>query len=180
MSLAIIGILMIVIFMVLILTKRMTAFAALAIVPVIAGLAAGCGLDTFKYALTGMQGVATSVYLLTFAIMYFCVMLTAGLFDPLTGIVVKFMKGDPLRVTVGTVILSTMVSLDGDSTTTFMICCAALLPVYDLLGINRIYLALFAILPNLVVNLLPWGGQRLELWRLSPWMGTSSCRHCCR
>lgn len=43
---------------------------------------------------------------------------------------------------VGTVMLSTLVSLDGDGTTTIMICCAALLPVYQKLDINRAWLAL--------------------------------------
>jgi CitMHS family citrate-Mg2+:H+ or citrate-Ca2+:H+ symporter len=90
-------------------------------------------------------------------------MLCTGLFDPLGGIVLRFMKGDPLRVILGTALLSTLVSLDGDGTTTIMICCATLLPVYKKLNINRVWLAMFVISPNGVINLLPWGGPTARL-----------------
>lgn len=38
-------------------------------------------------------------------------------------------KGDPLKITLGTVFLTTLVSLDGDGSTTYMICVAAMLPL---------------------------------------------------
>ena len=90
-------------------------------------------------------------------------MLCTGLFDPLAGWMIKFMKGDPLRVFVGTVLLATLVSLDGDGTTTIMICCAALLPVYDKLKLSRVWLGVFVIVPNSAINLLPWGGPTARL-----------------
>jgi CitMHS family citrate-Mg2+:H+ or citrate-Ca2+:H+ symporter len=95
-------------------------------------------------------------------------MLCTGLFDPLAGIVLRFMKGDPFRVILGTAILAAVVSLDGDGTTTIMICCAALMPVYTKLNINRVYLAVFIIMSNGAINLLPWGGPTARMLAVIP------------
>ena len=158
MYLSIISVLMLVVFTIIIVTKKASTITALIGVPIIFGLIAGFGLDTFNYAMAGVSGVAGTFILLTFAILFFGIMLCAGLFDPLSEVIIRFMGGDPLKVVVGTVILSTLVSLDGDGTTTVMICTTALLPVYYKLNINRIYLAMFIGMPNGVINLLPWGG----------------------
>lgn len=163
MNIVLVGILMMVVLMAAILSKKVSTLTALVVVPVIFGLIAGFGVDTVTYATSGILSVGSTVAMLAFAILYFGIMLCTGLFDPLSGVMIRFMKGDPLRVLVGTVVLSTLVSLDGDGTTTIMICCAALLPVYQKLNISRIWLALFIILPNGAINLLPWGGPTARL-----------------
>lgn len=158
MPLALLGFAMIVVFMGLIMAKKLSAFTSLVIVPIVFGLLAGCGLDTFSYAMTGIKDVASTFAMMTFAILYFGVMLNAGMFDPLVDKVVATVKGDPLKVLVGTAILAAFVSLDGDGTTTVMICCSALLPIYERLNIKKIYLANLIILQNCIMNLIPWGG----------------------
>ena len=72
--------------------------------------------------------------------------------------VVSWCKGDPLKVLVGTAVLAAFVSLDGDGTTTVMICCTAMIPIYERLKIKKIYLATLIILQNCIMNLIPWGG----------------------
>lgn len=168
MNLTLIGTLMIITFMAAVLSKKISPACALVVIPVAFGLIAGFGLETFDFALAGMKSISSTFIMLTFAILFFGIMMLVGLFDPLSNIVVKFMKGDPLRVLVGTTILSAIISCDGDATTTIMICCAALLPVYMKLGISRVWLAVFIILPNGVANLLPWGGPTA---RLAPVLG---------
>lgn len=158
MYLTILGFLMIVIFMALIMAKKLSPFTSLIIIPVIFGLLAGYGLDTLEYAMNGILDVGSTFAMMTFAILYFGVMLSAGLFDPLVDKIVSWCKGDPLKVLVGTAVLAAFVSLDGDGTTTVMICCTALIPVYDRLKIKKIYLANFIILQNCIMNILPWGG----------------------
>ena len=158
MYVSIVGICMLIVFTVLIVTKKVSVLTALIGVPILFGFIAGFGFDTFTFALNGVLGVSSTFVLLTFAILYFSIMLCAGLFDPLSKVVIRFMGGDPLKVVVGTAILSSLVSLDGDGTTTVMICATALLPVYTQLNIKTVYLALFITLPNVVINLLPWGG----------------------
>jgi len=163
MYITIVGIIMLVVFMALILTKRTSALTALIVVPLVFGFIAGFGKDTFLYAMKGIIGVGTTISMLAFAILYFGIMLCSGLFDPLGKIVLRLFKGDPFRVVLGTAILSALVSLDGDGTTTIMICCAMLIPVYNKLKINPAYLAIFIIMPNGVINMLPWGGPTARL-----------------
>lgn len=158
MYLAFLGFGMIVVFMALIMAKKLSPFTSLIIIPVLSGLLAGYGWDTLEYAMTGIKDVAGTFAMMTFAILYFGVMLTAGMFDPMVDKVVFWCKGDPLKVLVGTAVLAAFVSLDGDGTTTVMICCTAMIPIYDRLKIKKIYLATLIILQNCIMNLIPWGG----------------------
>lgn len=158
MNLAFLGFAMIIVFMALIMTKKLSPFTSLILVPVAFGLLAGYGWDTLGYAMDGIKSVASTFAMMTFAILYFGVMLTAGMFDPMVDHVVAWCKGDPLKVLVGTAILAAFVSLDGDGTTTVMICCTAMIPIYNRLKIKKIYLATLIILQNCIMNLIPWGG----------------------
>ncbi|MEE0221396.1 MAG: citrate:proton symporter [Lachnospiraceae bacterium] len=158
MNLAFLGFAMIIVFMALIMAKKLSPFTSLILVPVTFGLLAGYGWDTLGYAMDGIKSVASTFAMMTFAILYFGVMLTAGMFDPMVDHVVAWCKGDPLKVLVGTAILAAFVSLDGDGTTTVMICCTAMIPIYNRLKIKKIYLATLIILQNCIMNLIPWGG----------------------
>lgn len=137
MYLTVLGFLMIVVFMALIMAKKLSPFTSLIIIPVIFGFLAGYGLDTLEYAMNGILDVGSTFAMMVFAILYFGVMLAAGMFDPLVDKIVSWCKGDPLKVMVGTAVLAAFVSLDGDGTTTVMICCTALIPVYDRLKIKK-------------------------------------------
>ena len=158
MNLAFLGFAMIIVFMALIMAKKLSPFTSLILVPVAFGLLAGYGWDTLGYAMDGIKSVASTFAMMTFAILYFGVMLTAGMFDPMVDHVVAWCKGDPLMVLVGTAVLAAFVSLDGDGTTTVMICCTAMIPIYNRLKIKKIYLATLIILQNCIMNLIPWGG----------------------
>ena len=158
MNLAFLGFAMIIVFMALIMAKKLSPFTSLILVSVAFGLLAGYGWDTLGYAMDGIKSVASTFAMMTFAILYFGVMLTAGMFDPMVDHVVAWCKGDPLKVLVGTAVLAAFVSLDGDGTTTVMICCTAMIPIYNRLKIKKIYLATLIILQNCIMNLIPWGG----------------------
>lgn len=156
--LAFLGYAMVITFMVLIMSKKMTAFTALITVPVVFGLLGGFGLELGEFALTGVKSVSSTAAMLLFAILFFGIMISAGVFDPLVNATLKIVKGDPLKVLVGTAILAAIVSLDGDGSTTTMICCSALIPVYKKLDIKMMYLAAIIIMQNSIMNLIPWGG----------------------
>lgn len=156
--LAFLGYAMVITFMVLIMSKKMTAFTALITVPVVFGLLGGFGIELGEFALTGVKSVSSTAAMLLFAILFFGIMISAGVFDPLVNATLKFVKGDPLKVLVGTAILAAIVSLDGDGSTTTMICCSALIPVYKKLDIKMMYLAAIIIMQNSIMNLIPWGG----------------------
>lgn len=145
-------------FMALIMTRRMTAMVALMVVPIVFGLIAGAGTDMGKMMMDGLVKLAPTAAMLFFGIIYFCIMTDAGLFDPLIKLVVKTAKGDPLKIIVGTAVMGTVVALDGDGATTYVICTAALLPVYRRLGIRLQYMATLLLMSIGIMNILPWGG----------------------
>jgi len=85
-------------------------------------------------------------------------MIDVGLFDPIVARVVRIVQGDPLKILVGTSILTLLVSLDGDGSTTYLIVTSALLPLYRRLGLSRLMLASVIMQAGGVMNILPWGG----------------------
>ncbi len=108
--------------------------------------------------LDGVKTLAPTGVMLTFSILYFGIMIDAGLFDSLVRNILKLVKGDPLKVLVGTAILTMLVSLDGDSSTTYMIACAAFLPLYQRLGMNVLGLTCLLSIATGIMNISPWGG----------------------
>ncbi|MGQ3048543.1 MAG: CitMHS family transporter [Niveispirillum sp.] len=155
---ALLGTAMVTTFMVLIMTKRMSAIAALLAIPILFGLASGAGSALGDMILQGVLQVAPTALMLTFAVLYFAVMMDAGLFDPLVRRVLAMVGDDPVRIALGTAALATLVSLDGDGTTTALIIITAFLPVYKRVGMNPLILALLLGLCNALMNYVPWGG----------------------
>ena len=156
--LTILGFAMVVCFMYLIMTKRMSALIALIIVPVVFALAGGFYHGLGDMMLSGVKALAPTGVMLTFSILYFGLMIDAGLFDPLVRFILKIVRGDPLKVLMGTAILTLLVSLDGDSSTTYMIAIAAFLPLYRKLGMNILAMTCLVNLASGIMNLSPWGG----------------------
>ena len=156
--LTILAYLMIIVFMTLIMTKRLSAMIALILVPIVFALMAGFGSELGPMMFDGIKKLAPTGVMLMFAILYFGVMIDAGLFAPVVRFILKIVGNDPAKIVVGTFILATVVSLDGDGSTTYMITCAAMLPLYKRLGISRLVLACVVMMAAHNMNILPWGG----------------------
>ncbi len=149
---------MVIVFMALIMTKRLSAMVALILVPIAFGLIGGFGMELGAMMLDGIKKLAPTGVMLMFAILYFGVMIDAGLFDPAVRVILRMVGGDPMKIVVGTFVLAVCVSLDGDGSTTYMITCAAMLPLYKRLGISRLVLACVIMMAGGLMNILPWGG----------------------
>lgn len=156
--LAILGFVMMIVFMYLIMSNRLSALIALIVVPVVFALISGFGKDLGEMMIQGVTDLAPTGIMLLFAILYFGIMIDSGLFDPLIAKILSLVKGDPLKIAIGTAVLTMTISLDGDGTTTYMITIAAMLPLYKRLGMNRLVLAGIAMLGSGVMNIIPWGG----------------------
>ena len=153
------GFAMITLFMYLIMSKRMTAMNALVLIPII--FAVGLGFHDAKLGkmmFDGVKKVAPTGIMICFAILFFGVMIDAGLFDPIIKKILKSVKGDPMKVCVGTAVLAAFISLDGDGSTTYLVTCSAMMAVHRKLGIRPIILPALALLENSVMNIIPWGG----------------------
>lgn len=149
---------MIFVFMAAIMTGRLSALVALIVVPAVFALIGGFGAAIPDMAMTGIKGIAPTAVLLLFAILYFGLMIDLGLFDPLVRYVVRVCHGDPLRVIVGTTLLSMIISLDGDGSTTYLLVVTAMMPLHRRLGINPLILPAVTVFPNAIINIAPWGG----------------------
>ncbi|GAB3564321.1 CitMHS family transporter [Spelaeicoccus albus] len=156
--LVILGFLMIATFMVLIMTKKLTPILALIIVPTAFGLFAGAGFGIGDMVMDSIKDMSSTAALLMFAIVYFGLMINVGLFDPLVRLILRKLGNDPAKIVLGTALLSGAVSLDGDGSTTFIVVTAALLPVYQRLGLSPVVLTCVAGLTNGTLNIVPWGG----------------------
>ena len=168
--LTILGLSMILCFMYLIMSRRLTPLVALTLIPVLFALIA-YGLSFFvegldhiqlnelgEMMLEGVKKLAPTGVMLLFAILYFAVMIDTGLFDPSVKWILRLVKGDPLKVVMGTITLTLIVSFDGDGSTTYMICVAAMLPLYKRLGMSPLIMACLMMLASGIMNLTPWGG----------------------
>lgn len=157
--LAILGFATILVFLILIITKKLSVITALVLVPVVFGLIAGFSPEELgEMALSGIKQVAPTGIFLMFAVLYFATMLDVGLFDGIIRFIIKAVKGDPLKVLVGTAILTMVVHLDGDDTATFMIVLSAFLPIYKKLKINPLMLPAIVALSVGPLHLVPWSG----------------------
>lgn len=149
---------MIACFMYLIMSKRLSPLVALILVPIAFACAAGFAGDLGPMMFDGLKMLAPTGIMLTFAILYFCMMTDAGLFNPLIETVLRVVKGDPLKIVLGTAVLGICVGLDGDGATTYIITTAALLPLYRRTGIRPQVMATVLLLTIGVMNILPWAG----------------------
>ncbi|WP_342441976.1 CitMHS family transporter [Lysinibacillus sp. FSL K6-0075] len=156
--LAILGFLMIIVFMILIMTGRLTAMIALIVVPITFAVIGGFGSEMGPMMLDGIKSVAPTGIMILFAILFFGILIDAGVFDPIIKTILRLVKGDPVKIAIGTAVLALLISLDGDGTTTYMITISAFLPLYKRIGMRPIVLAGIAVSASGVMNLLPWGG----------------------
>ncbi|MDH5035542.1 CitMHS family transporter [Chryseobacterium cucumeris] len=152
------GFLMIFIFMILIMNKKMTPLTALIIVPVTIALFAGFGPQLGDMMKNGVKEIALTGVMLIFAILYFSLMIDTGLFEPLVNIILKAVGDNPIKTTIGTAVLTALVSLDGDGSSTYLIVVAAMLPLYKKQGMNPLILTCIIMLAGQIMNILPWGG----------------------
>ncbi len=151
---------MVLVFMALIMTRRLTPMVALIIVPTVFGLFAGGGLGLGDMILDAIGSrSASTAALLMFAIMYSRhhdrrrpVLIRSS------GAITRLLGDDPAKVALGTAVLAGAVSLDGDGSTTFIITTSAMLPIYLRLGMSPVVLTCVAGLMNGTPNIVPWGG----------------------
>jgi len=152
------GFAMIIVFMYLIMTKRLFPLTALILIPILFAIFGGFASDLGSIIMDGVKNIAPTGIMLIFGILFFSVMIDAGLFDPLVNLILKIVKGDPVRIAMGTAILTILVSLDGDGATTYMIVVAAMLPLYKKVGMSPLVLSAIIMLGGGIMNILPWGG----------------------
>ncbi|MBA2656289.1 MAG: citrate transporter [Tatlockia sp.] len=167
--LALLGWCMIITFMYLILSKRLSGFCALVVVPILFAILSGYSEQVSDMMLQGIIAIAPTAIMMLFAVTYFGIMMDVGLFDPLIIILLKKVHGDPLKIVMGTTFLAMIASLEGEGAVVFMVVCSALLPLYRKLNINPVILAVICSMDTAVKNMFPWsapGARVLAVFKL--------------
>ena len=176
--LTVLALAMIILFIVLLSVKKLSVFTALTLVPfvfgVIAVLTQGFEIgDLAVWIQNGLffkfneetgkisWGVISPAVTILFSILYFDIMLGVGLFDPVAEFFIKKAKGDPLKVLLSTVMVASVVALNGDTTTTIIICTSAFISLYRQMNLKLSYLAITIVAPIGIWNMLPWGGPTI-------------------
>jgi CitMHS family citrate-Mg2+:H+ or citrate-Ca2+:H+ symporter len=155
------GLTTVLLLLVAIMSKRVSPLVALIAIPVLASLAGGFGLDTAKFIVTGLQGLAAVVAMFVFAILFFGVLTDAGMLDPIIDRILRAVGNRPTRIVTGTALIALLVHLDGSGAVTFLVTVPAMLPLYERAGIDRRILACTAAMAA-GVNFLPWTGPTIR------------------
>jgi citrate transporter, CitMHS family len=172
--LTILGYLLIIAFLILVIKKKLSPFTGLIVVSLVCGVLA-CLINgiPIEKILTWIKdglfytvnakgkvklGTINPTIMILFAILYFSLMMNVGLFDPLCTFLIRKAKGDPLKIIMVTAFTASVVTLDGDGTTTILIITAAFVPLFKQMGLKLSNLAMLIILPCGLGNCLPWGG----------------------
>ncbi|MDE1167742.1 MAG: citrate:proton symporter [Pseudomonas sp.] len=145
-------------FIYFLMSKKLSALTALILIPTLFALIGGFYADLPRYVIDGLKMVAPNGVLMIFAMLYFLTMTEAGMFDPLVSRIVGAVKGDPVRIFIGTVALAFIVALDGDGATIYMIVLSAFLPIYKRLGLSLPMVCCLLLQVAGLGNMVPWGG----------------------
>lgn len=156
--LMVLSFLMLASFIYFLMSKRLSALTALILIPTVFALIGGFHAELGKYVIDGLKMVAPNGVLMIFAMLYFLTMTEAGMFDPLVSRIVKAVRGDPVKIFIGTVLLAFIVALDGDGATIYMIVLSAFLPIYKRLGLSLPMVCCLLLQVSGLGNMVPWGG----------------------
>ena len=162
MWLSIVGFLVVVAIIVTIMTKKLSTMVALSVIPLVGAILVGGAADIPAYLTAGINKVAANGVMFVFAILFFGSMMTAGAFDPIVKFIIKCCKGNPLYVCIGTYVLSIVGHLDGSATTTVLLVCGAMIPIYKKMNMKLRNLAAILAMGSGLMNMSPWGGPTLR------------------
>ncbi|MBV7276572.1 citrate transporter [Clostridium sp. PL3] len=160
--LAILGFITIVVLLALIMTNKAAPVTALIAVPTVAAFIGGFGKHTGDFIMKGITTIAPTGTMFIFATLFFGILTDAGTFDPIIKKIFKIVGRDPVKIVLGTAILSMFVHLDGNGAVTFLVVIPAMLPLFDAVGMKRTTLATVVALSAGLVNMEPWGGVPLR------------------
>ena len=160
--LSIVGFLVVIGIIVSIMTQKLSAMVALSVIPLIGAILVGQFTSIPAYLAAGISKAAVNGVMFVFAILFFGTMMTAGAFHPIVKFIIKCCRGNPLYVCIGTYVLSIVGHLDGSATTTVLLVCGAMIPIYQKMHMRLRNLAAILAMAAGLMNISPWGGPTLR------------------
>lgn len=137
---------------------KFTPSIPMVIIPVIFAVLMGASVADLKSWVTaGLSGQVQNAAMFTFAIVFFGVMMDAGVFDKIVGWMMKGAK-NVTAVCIITVLATMVGHADGAGATTYLIVIPPFLMIYKKMNMRPIVLMSLVSLTAGVMNSLPWGG----------------------
>lgn len=155
---AVLGFTMMLILTAVLVSGKFTPSIPMIVIPIIfAALMRPSFKDVSSWISAGLAGQVSNAAMFTFAIIFFGVMMDAGVFDRLVG---KMMLGakNVTAVCILTVLATIVGHSDGSGATTFLIVIPPFLMIYKKLKMRPLVLMCLVSLTAGVMNCLPWGG----------------------
>ena len=155
---AILGFAMMLILTAVLVSGKFTPSIPMIVIPIIfAVIMHPTFADLSDWVTSGLKGQVSNAAMFTFAIIFFGVMMDAGVFDKIVG---KMMLGAKTvtAVCVLTVLATIVGHSDGSGATTFLIVIPPFLMIYKRLKMRPIVLMCLVSITAGVMNCLPWGG----------------------
>ncbi len=167
--LATVGFIMIILIMVLLLTQKVTAMFAFAVIPIIGGLIVGMSPTDIGSSVQYGLGLTTSVALvMLFALPYFLLLADTGFFNEIVRKVLRHVRITPPLLICLTLIISWIVGLDASVTSQYIIVMPLLYPFYKKFKISPIILMFFTTMGIVMDFDLPWTARTLRAVSLVP------------
>jgi len=163
MKLAIIGFILMIVLMYVLISEKMAPPIAFILLPIIACIVAGFGVeDIASFIDTGVKTMTSTAVLFIFSISYFSLMDKVGLFTPIINFLIKNVGKSVTTVLFAIVLVSFVAHLDGSGATTFLIVVPAFLPVCKKLKVRPEALLGSMCGMYACMNLVPWGGPTMR------------------
>ena len=97
-----------------------------------------------------------------FAVLFFTIMGDTGVFERIVNKIISIVGSNPIKVCIGTYVITLMTHLDGSGASTFLITVPAMLPIFDKLKMSRKVLCTIVALGAGTMNMVPWGGPTIR------------------
>lgn len=155
---AILGFTMMLLLTVVLVWGKFTPSIPMIVIPIIFALLMRPSIsDLSDWVTAGLRGQVANAAMFTFAIIFFGVMMDAGVFDRIVG---KMMLGakNVTAVCILTVLATIVGHSDGSGATTYLIVIPPFLMIYKKLKMRPLVLMCLVSLTAGVMNCLPWGG----------------------
>lgn len=160
--LAVVGLVTVLLVLISILTKKLSTMCALISVPIVACLILGLGGDMGKFMMAGIKSVAPTGAMFIFAVLFFTIMGDTGVFERIVNKILSIVGSNPIKICIGTYVITLLTHLDGSGASTFLITVPAMLPIYEKLKMDRRILATIVALGAGTMNIVPWGGPTIR------------------
>lgn len=161
MNTIVMAMLMIVIIIIAVLTKKVPVQFVLAIVPIIFAMMLGFSItEVSDFAIESINNTMESVgYMLLFGLLYFTLLTETGMFDILVEKIMKLTgnKVNVFMVMIMTTVISAIGNLTASIVTAYLIVFPIMLPLYKRINFNRKDAMIIAQTAAVAMAFVPWG-----------------------